>query len=265
MSTPDLASLWKTAMRRAHTLDPAHIAPLILQEADNGLRAARYDKAGSRTSFVPCDDPKHCDDGPTEHSHMLSSDPTGNAAINGHHTDTSLDELRRLNSASIAFVNHALEVLEFVSEHRPTTWVGVLQANAKLMPGTVQAGLDVDHESMLPFHINAVSDAVAVVAGFARALRARPPSRDEQLWTAGMADEDCCVWHLAIHQRYRRPRTKGKNICATCVHLATISGQRPPEWVLEAEIDSDSKPHEWRRTLSRWLDTLDVPAHERAG
>ena len=260
----DLAETWHTAMRRARNLDPSAIAARINLSADTGLRAARFDKVGSRTTFVPCDDPEHCDEGPGEHSHLSASDPTGNRATSDRRADASLDELRHLNSAVLAFTRNASVVLEWVCGKHPETWAEVLTTNASLMPGTVQAGIDVDDERQLPHAIGEVDRAVSTIAAIARDHLPRDPSQDERHWTAGLADEDCCAWHLAIHRRYRRPRMPGKNICQDCVHLVMLGeGAKPATWLLEAEVDRESKPKAWTQALSRWLDELGI-ARDRA-
>lgn len=259
----DHAALWHAALQRAGTLRPDRIAAHIVTSADTGLRATRYDTEGGRTTRIPCDDPERCDDGPADHSHITHPDPTGNAATRGRRDDRSIDDVRRLNRASIDFVRHAGVVLEWVGGAQPDTWVGVLAANARLMPGTVQAGLDVDHERRLPNAIEAVDRAVSTVAAIARDHLPRNPSQDEQHWTAGLADEDCCVWHLAIHRRYRRPRLPGKNICQSCTGLSVLLGQQPPRWLLEAEVDREARPKAWTQALGRCMDELGI-ARDRA-
>lgn len=255
----DLAATWHQAMKRAGQLRPDRIAAAILETADTGLRAARYDAQGGRTTRVPCDDPEDCHDGPDEHSHLVHSDPTGNAATKGTGRDASTDELRRLNLASTDFVRAATAVIVWVSGDLPETWQEVLSANARMMPGNVQAGLDVDHEYHLPPLIAKVDRAVSTVAAIARDHMPRDPSQDEQHWTAGLADEDCCAWHLEIHRRYRRPRVSGTNVCASCLQIAEVLDHRkPPAWLLEAEVDRESRPKAWTAALSRCMDELGV-------
>ena len=259
MTRTDHAALWRTAMRRAQRLNPDRIAGRIVAAADTGLRAARYDAVGGRTCRLPCREHETCEEGPGEHSHLVVSDPTGNTATRGAASDRSSDDLRRLTRSHVEFVSGAAVVLEWVSGERPHTWQGVLTANAKLMPGSVQAGLDVDDWHRLPGAIAKVDRAVSTVAAIARDHLPRDPSTDEQHWTAGLADEDCCAWHLAIHRRYRRPRLPGKNICQDCVSLALLLGQRPPAWLLEAEVDRETKPRAWSAALGRCMDELDIP------
>lgn len=260
----DLATTWHDAMRTAATLDPNAIAAQINASADSGLRATRYDSTGGRTTFVACDEPGRCDDGPGDHSHMVTSDPTGNAAVNSRGSDDPNGDQRDLTSAHSSFVAAANVVLDFVSGQTASTWQGVTAINSELMPGTVQAGLDVDHERLLPRAINRVSVAVLTVQNITKRHGSRSPSTDEQHWTAGLADEDCCVWHLTIHRRYRRPRLPGKNICQSCCEVTQVGGERPPDWLLEAEVDRESKPKAWHAALSRWLDELGTPAHQRS-
>ena len=263
--TLDHADIWRQAMRRARSLNPAALADRIQAGADIGLRAVRYDATGSRTTFTPCDDPEHCDDGPDEHSHMVSSDPTGNAATRTRHSDGANDDLRRLEQARVDFIAGAAVVLDWVCGQMPDTWADVVATNAELMPGSVQAGLDVDHRHLLPPAIAKVDRSVSTVAAIARDHLPRDPSHDERNWTAGLADEDCCAWHLAIHRRYRRPRLPGKNICADCVHLVLLAeGSKPPTWLLEAEVDRESKPKAWHAALGRWLDELGIPRDRSA-
>lgn len=252
------AETWHAAMKRARQLDPARIAAAINQSAPSGLKAARYDSDGGRTSRVECQD-TGCEDGPPgTHSHHVVNDPTGNAATMGRHKDSSLDDLRRLNTATVDFVRAASEVIVWVSGELPETWAEVVTVNARLMPGTIQAGLDVDDERRLPHAINRVDRAVSVVERLAHDHLPREASADERNWTAGLADEECCAWHLAIHRRYRRPRVGGTNVCADCVNLSTLLGQKPPQWLLEAEIDLAGKPKAWTAALSRCMDELGI-------
>lgn len=261
MTHPDHAGIWADTIRTARTLDPPTIAARIVAQADNGLRAARYDSGGSRTTFVECEDPERCHDGPGGHRHQVTNDPTGNSAV-GHLTgrsdDGHRDELRRLNLAAESFVESANVVLDWVAGVRCPTWHAATFAACRLMPGTVQAGLEVDDEYRLPPAIAAAERSVATVAAVSRHHLPRNPSDDERHWTAGMADEDCCDWHQAIHRRYRRPRLPGKNICQDCVSLATLGGRKPPAWLLEAEVDRAAKPKAWTLALGRWLDDLGI-------
>jgi len=254
-----LADTWHEAMRRARTLDPSRITAHIVASANTGLCAVRFDTEGSRTTSVPCDDPERCDEGPWDHSHHIArSDPTGNAAVSNSTTGSDTDDLRRLSIAHHDFLVAAGIVLDWVSGKRPTTWAGVLMVNARLMPGTVQAGLDVDDTYALPPAIRSADRAVSAVASIARDHLPRDPSQDEKHWTAGLADEDCCAWHLEIHRRYRRPRMPGKNICQSCCDLAILGGTKPPRWIREAEVDREGKPKMWQQSLGRWLDELGV-------
>ena len=186
----DLAQTWADAMRRARTLRPDQIASRIVGGADTGLRATRYDAQGGRTTRTPCKDPEHCDDGPEEHSHLVHSDPTGNAAVRGRETDDADVELARLRAAETEFVRCAGVVLDWVCGIRPTKWAGVLTVNASLMPGSVQAGIDVDHHRHLPAAIEGANRAVAAVAGIASAHLPRQATQDEQHWTAGLGAFD---------------------------------------------------------------------------
>lgn len=258
------AETWADAMRRARQLHPDRIAARITATADTGIRATRYDAIGGRTTRQPCPEHETCEDGPEEHSHRVTSDPTGNAAARGLRGDDAAQDLAQLRRARADFVLASGVVLDWVCGKRPATWTEVLHADAELMPGTVQAGLDVDHAHRLPRAIASVSAAVRTVASLAADHEPRTPSQDEQHWTAGLADEDCCAWHLAIHRRYRRPRAAGKNICADCVQLVLAGdGARPPQWLLEAEVDRLGKPRVWQVALGRWLDELGV-ARERS-
>lgn len=253
------AQRWADAMRRARTLRPDLIASRIAGAADTGLRATRYDAMGGRTTRTPCEDPQRCDDGPEEHSHLVSSDPTGNAAVRERQSDDTDVELTRLRTAEADFIRASGVVLDWVCGIRPTKWASVLTVNASLMPGTVQAGLDVDHHRHLPGAIETVERAVATVAGIARDHLPRAPSQDEQHWTAGLGPNDVCVWHAGIHTRYRRPRLPGKNICQDCANLVMLGeGAKPPQWLLEAEVDRLSKPRAWLVALGRWLDELGI-------
>lgn len=263
MTKPDHSSVWADAMRRARTIRPDRIASAILASADSGLQATRYDRDGGRTSRVPCSEPERCDDGPGDHSHLAHPDPTGNAAVSTR-PDSDSDDLRRLNRASIEFVDAACVVLDFVKGERPDTWQAVIATNARLMPGTVQAGLDVDDDYRLPPAIKRVERTVATVAAIARDHLPRTPTQDEQFWTAGLSDESCCSWHLEIHRRYRRPRVPGTNACQDCLSLAQLLGQKPPRWLLEAEVDREAKPKAWTAALGRCMDELGVSREQSA-
>lgn len=252
------ADTWHAALRKARTLQPDRIAALITAGADTGLRATSYDRSGSRTTFQPCEAPEACHDGPTDHSHLTVSDPTGNAATAGRRNDSSTDDLKRLEQAELDFIRHANVVLDFVKGEQASTWVGVVRLEATLLPSTIQSGIDVDHEGILHGPIGGVSRAVSVVERIARDHQPRAPSQDEQHWTSGLADESVCQWHLSVHRRYRRPRVSGLNICQDCVTLAELLGQKPPTWLIEAMIDHGDRPIAWRASLSRAMDELGV-------
>lgn len=250
------AASWADAMRQARTLHPERIAAYIVEGTDTGLRASRYDAQGGRTTRVPCRD--GCEEGEAgTHSHLTVPDPTGNAATNGQRTN-STDDLRRLSRAVSDMVSHAAVVLDWVTGKRPTTWVEVITVDAKLMPGTVRAGLDVDAEHDLPPAIAHVAHAVSTVGAIASVHMPREPSQDDRHWTSGLAPEDCCAWHLEIHDRYRRPRVGGTNVCGDCLTLAEILGQKPPRWLREAMIDHGDRPIAWRASLSRAMDELGI-------
>ena len=252
------ASTWHDAMRRARLLDPDRIARAITALADNGLRAPTYDRDGGRSTAVPCTD-EWCEDGPHPHSHPTTPDPTGQAAVTGRPTVDLSGEHRRLQIASRDFVAAANVVLEFVAGKTASTWADVLLVNATLMSGTVKAGIDVDDERILPAAIAKTADAVDRVDDLAAVYLPRDPSEDERHWTSGLADEDCCTWHLQVEPRgrYRRPRCDGKNICQDCVDLVLVAeGAKPPTWLLEAEVERLAKPRPWTQALHRWLDEL---------
>lgn len=254
------AETWHAAMKRARQLDPDRIASAIQQSAPSGLKAARYDSDGGRTSRVPCSE-EGCDDGPEPHSHHVVNDPTGNAATRGRGRDTSAGELRRLEHAAEQFVTAANGVLWWVCGDTAHTWAGVIRIDSRLLPGTIQAGIDVDHEGHLYGAISRVERAVAQVERIARENLPREPSVDDRNWTSQLADEDVCLWHLQIHRRYRRPKVgsfRGDRICSDCMALVLAGEERPPTWLLEAEVDSASKPKVWRQQLSRWLDDLGI-------
>lgn len=268
MST--LAERWADAMRLAGTLDPTRIALAVLASSDSGLRAQRFDATGGgRTTRVPC--PEHerkdCEDGPEPHSHLVTSDPTGNAAVRGRSRfNATTDDRARLDRAVRDMIRHAAVVLDWVCGKRPDSWSGVVAVNARLMPGTVQAGVDVDDERHLPHAIVQVERAVAVVADIARDHLPREPSQDEQHWTAGLGPNDICAWHesIAPHGRYRRPRVAGTNICQACISLAEMGHKRPPDWLLEAEVERESKPKAWTAALSRYADELGLTRERSA-
>jgi len=261
------AATWHDAMRRARDLDPERIAAHITASADTGLRAQRFGTVGSRSTFTPCREHETCDDGPAPHEHMVTNDPTGNAAVRGHR-DAGTTDLRHLARAADDMVTHAAAVLDWVAGKHPTTWRDVLLTNAALQPGTIRAGLDVDDERHLPHHIAQVAKAVEQVEAIASDHQPRAATPDEQHWTAGLADEDCCAWHLRVHRRYRRPKVvllHGQPICADCLALYDLADStRPPDWVLEAEVDRLSKPKAWHAALGRWLDEVGVPRDRSA-
>jgi hypothetical protein len=254
----DHAATWADAMRRARTVDPGRIAAVIVQSADTGLRATRYDTSGGRTTRVECRD-GNCEDGePGTHSHLVVSDPTGNAATKGRGRDSSIDDLSRLARADAEMIRHAAVVLDWVCGKRPRSWTDVVATADRLMPGTIAAGLDVDDERRLPHAITQVAHNVATVMAIAACHLPRTPTEDEQHWTAGLAPEDCCAWHLEIHDRYRRPRVGGTNVCGDCLTLAEILGQKPRRWLMEAMIDHGHRPIAWRASLSRAMDELGI-------
>lgn len=257
-----LAETWNAAIARATHLDPARITAELYATADTGIRAASYDRTGGRTSRMPCDEPERCDDGPGPHSHVVTNDPTGNAVGRLRGTE---GPLRAIQQANNDFIRHGNVVLDYCVGETRTTWVGVVHRAQQMNPYTVDAGISVDHDRILPRAITAVDHAVGIVAAIARNHMPRTPTEDERHWTAGLADEDCCAWHLAIHRRYRRPRITGTNICQACQQLTMLGGCRPPRWLLEAEVDRGSKPRMWNQALSRWLDELAVPSHRRVG
>lgn len=263
----DHAQVWRDALARAGHLDPIRIAAVIVGQQDNGLRAQRFDAQGGRTSFVACQDAEHCDDGPDDHSHLVHADPTGNAATRGRSVDPGADDLARLDRAAREFITAANGVLWWVSGDTASSWSGVVRLSARLMPGTVQAGLDVDEGNRLPRIIDKVDRAVSEVARIAAGYLPRTPSQDERHWTAGLAPEDCCRWHYDIKPvgRYKRPRAAGTNVCPECIQVAEWAGQKPPEWFMEALIEKDSKPKAYERALSRLADALEVPPHRRVG
>lgn len=251
------AETWQQAMRRARALDPSRIAASIVQSAPNGLRATSYDHDGGRSSRVECNE-SDCEDGPPgTHSHHVVNDPTGNAATRGRHKDAGADDLLRLDRAATSFVQSANGVLWWVCGDTATTWQGVVRLNAKLMPGTVQAGLDVDDDYRLPPAITKVDRAVSEVERIAREHQTREPSEDEKHWEHTNPN-DLCSWHQAIHERYRRPRVSGLNICQSCVALAELLGQKPPQWLIEAQVDYEGRPMAWRAALSRCMDELGI-------
>lgn len=255
------AETWHDALRRARNLDPDRIARAIVEHTNTGMRATTYDRDGGRTAAVECVD-EWCEDGPASHSHPTTPDPTGNAALGAHHDTRDQAEL---NQACQDFVAHANVVLDYVAGKHATTWTEVLRLNASLMPGTIQAGLDVDHERVLPSAISVTARAVERVSRLAAAHLPREPSTDERHWTAGLADEDCCAWHLLVEPRgaYRRPRAEGKNVCADCVALVLAAeGDRPPAWLLEAEVERLAKPRQWTQALGRWLEGPSAPDHD---
>lgn len=253
------ADTWRDAMRRARALDPDRIARAILERADTGIRATTYDRDGGRSANVPCDDPA-CSDGPDPHSHPTVPDPTGNAALRG--TRRQNNDLRALQAESQRFVAAACVVLDFVAGHRPSTWRGVISANAMLNAGTIQAGLDVDDERVLPHAISEVERSVRLVERIAEVNLPRDPSDVERYWTDGLADDACCDWHLEVEPRgtYRRLKAGGTNVCAECQQLIDWCHRKPPMWFMEAWVVREAQPIAYRRALSRLVDELGLSA-----
>lgn len=257
----DHAQTWRDTLKRAGQLDPTRVAATIVAQADNGLRAARYDSdGGGRTTRVECpeNEREHCEEGPEPHSHLVTSDPTGNAAVRTRR-DPSADDLRRLERAARDFVTAANGVLWWVCGDTANTWQGIVRINARLMPGTIQAGMDVDDDYRLPPAIQRAAKAVETVSAIASDHLPHAPSVDDQHWTAGLGPNDVCAWHRDVHERYKRPRLAGKNICGDCCAIAELLGQKPPRWLLEAEVDlRESRPVAWRAALSRCMDELGI-------
>ena len=261
------AETWQQAMKRARALDPSRIAASIVQSAPNGLRATSYDHDGGRSSRVECNE-SDCEDGPPgTHSHHVVNDPTGNAATRGRHRDAGADDLLRLDRAARAFVQSANGVLWWVCGDTAADWQGVVRIDARLMPGTVQAGLDVDDERRLPHIIDRAARAVTTVERIARDHLPRTASQDEQHWTAGLGPNDICQWHADVEPkgRYRRPRAGGTNLCPECIQVAEWAGKKPPPWFMDALVERDGQPKAYERALSRLADELEVPPHRRVG
>lgn len=252
-----LAEVWRDAMRRARALDPDRIARAIVERADTGIRATTYDRDGGRSANAPCDDPA-CSDGPDPHSHPTVPDPTGTAALRKR-TDDGTRDLQVLQSESQRFVMHAAVVIEYVSGDTPRSWKDVLALNSRLMPGSVQAGLDVDEERVLPHAISQVAAAVDRVERIAHEHLPRDPSEDERWWTSDLSDEQCCSWHLAVEPkgRYRRPKRSPWPCCQDCLALVLLAkGTQPPQWLIEAEVERLAKPRAWTQALGQWLSEL---------
>lgn len=254
------ADVWHAAMKRARQLDLDRIAAAIAQSAPSGLKAARYDSDGGRTSRVECRD-EGCPDGkPGTHSHHVVNDPTGNQATRGPGRDDTTRDRVALELARVQFIGYAGAVIRRVSSERPeNTWQSIRAANSAMPKGTVQAALDLRQIPGLPAAIAKVDAATLTVETIAKRYQSRDPSEDEKHWdNREYNDNSVCAWHLAIHRRYRRPRVDGLNICDTCRYLSDLLEQKPPQWLLEAEVDREAKPKAWTAALSRCMDELGI-------
>lgn len=239
----DHAARWHAAIIRADTLDPAAAwraanRTLQLVAAAPVLRAVSLDGQVSTSGHT---------------------DPTGaEAEAAGHRpgvADQSADvsTLARIEATRRRFIEQANVVLGWVCGDTPDSWHGVVARSRQLHPGTIQAGLDVDDESLLPPAIEQVVQAVDDMAGICDDLgcATRPPSPLEKGRTLNLPDEACCTLHLAAHSAYRVERLPGKLLCQWCDALVHAAGGKLPPVEL---IDKMQAEHPgFTHHLEEWL------------
>lgn len=229
----------------AMALDLSALRATIHATLDDGLRAASYDGPGGRSADV-------------------SSHPE-RAALNPR-TDPGFADLDRITFLEQRFVTAIAELARRSHSHGvPRDWDEAVQ-DAHLLAEMDAVGV-LDRTGQKPARwVLLAGDSVHDLEVIARRhIAGRKPTEDEQNWHDGSANVPVCVWHQAVHERHRRPRLAGKNICAECAQVAEWAGQRPPVWFMEAMIDRDAKPKAYDRALSRLADELGVPAHRRVG
>jgi hypothetical protein len=222
-TTVDYAALWHASIIRADTLDPdaAWRAVNGTQRATNAapvLRAVSLDGRVSTSGH---------------------SDPTAAVADAAQAAEppraTTFDPLS-VERTRRRFIANANIVLDWVSGDIVEDWRGVVRRARRLQPGTIQAGLDVDDEYLLPPAIEHVAQAVDDMAAVCSALgcATRPPTPLERGRQAKLPDSACCTLHLSAHSAYRVPRLDGKLLCQWCdalVHAA--GGKLPPVWLID--------------------------------
>lgn len=235
----ELAQLWSDLLESAMALDPSAVRLEILASRDDGLRAANYDSAGGRSADV------------SSHPERMALNPCKDR------TESDLGRLESLMASYVAAVG-AIAVRSR-SGVRATTWDGAVKDHNLLdQMGAVGVLERIEGEKPAKW-VRRAADALRDLERMADQHAGRDPTEDEKHWHDGTNVNDVCAWHLAIHQRHRRPRTPGTNICATCQALVLAGeGARPPAWVIEAEIDRGSRPKAWTAALSRWLDELGI-------
>lgn len=235
----DHAALFADLAAVALELDVRDLRRQISEGRDDGLRAARYDRSGGRSAeqasaperwvMEPRRDRTDADLAllaSLERSYVTA---IAEIAVRSRSGRPCEDWDEAVHDHRLLAEMDAVGVLERIPGEKPAKWV-------------LRAG-----------------DALHDLEALARRHATRTPTQDEQHWHEGSNVNDVCAWHLAIHQRHRRPRRPGTNICDTCAALVTAGeGARPPAWLLEAEIDREAKPKAWTAALSRWLDELGV-------
>lgn len=226
-------------------------APSSASSTDTGIRAARMER---------CQDPT-CPQGATwdgngwNHDHPVPNDPTGDAATRPSKSDADLRLLADLQASFVTAIDELAG--KSMSRRRITDWDDAVTVAALLDEMEAVEVLERTDQKPRKWVLKA-GDALHDLEQLAKRHLPRQANEDEQAWTNGLADEDVCSWHVQIHRRYRRPRIQGTNICQDCINLSTLLGQRPPQWLLEAEIDLAGKPRAWQQALGRCMDELGV-------
>jgi hypothetical protein len=222
----------------AMALDLPALRATIRATADDGLRAASYD-------------------GPTARSATVSSHPE-RAALNPRR-DPSWADLDRIDHLEARFTRAIYELAtRSHSGPFPTDWRSATLGARRLVTDDSIAVLDRTGQKPARFVLIAGVSVHDLELIGRRHASGRKPTEDEQNWERTNPN-DVCSWHREIHDRHRRPRLPGKNVCQVCADLASLLGQKPPRWLLEAEVDMrEPRPVAWRAALSRCMDELGV-------
>ncbi len=254
------AETFATVVVQAMTLDPHGLTESLLIVHDRLPGSATGSESGIRAARVEtCQDQTCPQSDGWDHTHPVPTDPTGDAALRPSESDRDLDAIEHHVGRFVA--NVAELHARSVSNGPPTTWSQAVQSAGLLVSmGAVDTLETTWGTKAVKRWVTAAGDAIHDLQLIADGHASREPSQDEKHWSAGLADEDCCVWHLAIHSRIRRPRSPGKNICPDCCSLAELLGQKPPPWLIEAEIDRAGRPKAWTAALSRCMEELGVRA-----
>lgn len=237
-SVTTIADTFAGIATAAMALDLPALRATIHATVDTGLKAARYDGPGGRSADT-------------------SSHPERQAL--NERPDPSWADLDRISHLEGRFTTAIWELAtRSHSGPFPQDWRSARLGAQRL--ATMDAINVLDRTGLKPARwVLIAGDAIHDLEIIARRhLSGRAPTEDEKNWERTNPN-DLCAWHQAIHDRHKRPRRPGSNVCETCAALV-IAGQgaRPPAWLLEAEVDRESKPKAWTTALSRWLDELGV-------